>query len=228
MIFFFSTRWYKLPSCRVTLFFQVKLNSPNGLRSPFEIKWISLSHSPIRVFRISPRIEAKTSKMTNNHRIVSNRRVSCLQNFSPIKKNFSPLKMLFPQKVHEARPFQRLNVYPTCPKCARNAPRGCLAPWNLRFRLLGSRKKRKKKKKRVEFHFDEQATRESRVSCRFSREKYTHRSILFITCALVKIILDEGERRKRGRTRGNWISDSVASESYLGNQFRQQRNKRPR
>lgn len=135
----------------------------------------------LRVLRISSRIEAKTSKMTNNHRIVSNRRVSCLQNFSPIKKNFSPLKMLFPQKVHEARPFQRLNVYPTCPKCARNAPRGCLAPWNLRFRLLGSRKKRKKKKKRVEFHFDEQATRESRVSCRFSREKYTHRSILFIT-----------------------------------------------
>lgn len=145
------------------------------------------------------------------------------------KKEFFPLEnVLFPQKVHEARPFQRLNVYPTCPKCARNAPRGCLAPWNLRFRLLGSRKKRKKKKKRVEFHFDEQATRESRVSCRFSREKYTHRSILFITCALVKIILDEGERRKRGRTRGNWISDSVASESYLGNQFRQQRNKRPR
>ena len=98
------------------------------------------------------------------------------------KKEFFPLEnVLFPQKVHEARPFQRLNVYPTCPKCARNAPRGCLTPWNLRFRLLDSRKKRKKKKKRVEFHFDEQATRESRVSCRFSREKYTHRSILFIT-----------------------------------------------
>lgn len=96
--FFFSTRWYKLPSCRVTLFFQVKLNSPNGLRSPFEIKWISLSHSPIRVFRISPRIEAKTSKMTNNHRIVSNRDVSCLQNFPPIKKNFFPSSMCFSRK----------------------------------------------------------------------------------------------------------------------------------
>ena len=132
----------------------------------------------LRVLRISSRIEAKTSKMTNNHRIVSNRRVSCLQNFSPIKKNFSPLKMLFPQKVHEARPFQRLNVYPTCPKCARNAPRGCLAPWNLRFRLLGSRKKRKKKKKRVEFHFDARdistSKRRERVACRVvSRAKNT-------------------------------------------------------
>lgn len=95
------------------------------------------------------------------------------------KKEFFPLEnVLFPQKVHEARPFQRLNVYPTCPKCARNAPRGCLTPWNLRFRLLDSRKKRKKKKKRVEFHFDARdistSKRRERVACRVvSRAKNT-------------------------------------------------------
>lgn len=173
MIFFFSTRWYKLPSCRVTLFFQVKLNSPNGLRSPFEIKWILLSHSPIRVFRISPRIEAKTSKMTNNHRIVSNRDVSCLQNFPPIKKNFSPSRMCFSRKRYTKH--VRFNDS-TSIQLAQNAHETLLEDvWPPETRVFDhSVREKRERRKRNASNFISTSKRHERVACRVvSRAKNT-------------------------------------------------------
>lgn len=103
-----------------------------------------------------------------------------------------------------------------------NASRGCKVcltmfdPRNSRFGSLSSRKKKKKKGNVSNFI----STRTDRSNISTSKQwksrvsfftRKIHRSILFIICTLVKITLDdrgEGKRRKRGKTRGNWISDS--------------------